>query len=136
MRKISSIEQIAMIYTSYFAITLYFANSLFDKEQSNLYQSLLKVIPSQMGWCLFAMIITILFVISMFWKSFYLAMIVNGVSGVFFTLISVTYLFTYPNIGLAIFALVGFKNFQQIFKLSNQHEQIKTEKYKNEIKKR
>ncbi|MCJ0969733.1 hypothetical protein [Mammaliicoccus sciuri] len=133
MRKLSTIEQISVVYTSYFAITLFFANSLFDKEQSNLYQALLKVIPSQLGWCVFGLDITFFYIVSMFYKKHGFAMFVNGLNGVFFTLISVTYLFTYPNIGLAIFALVGFKSFQQVFKISNQHEQEKTDQYKKEI---
>ncbi|MEX5937127.1 hypothetical protein [Mammaliicoccus sciuri] len=133
MRKLSTIEQINILYAPYFSITLFFAQELFNKEQSNLYQSLLKVIPNQMGWCIFGLIITIFYVLSMFWNHHAIAMFVNGLSGVFFTLISVTYLFTYPNIGLAIFALVGFKSFQEVYKISNKHEQKKTERYKQEI---
>lgn len=133
MRKLATIEQINILYAPYFALTLFFADDLFTNEQSELYKSLLKVIPSQIGWCIFALIITGLYILSMFFKYHGLSMFVNGLSGVFFTLISVTYLFTYPNIGLAVFALVGFKSFQEVFKISNKHEQDKTEKYKKEI---
>ncbi|MCJ0907688.1 hypothetical protein MTW84_00580 [Mammaliicoccus sciuri] len=133
MRRLATIEQINILYAPYFVITLFFADDLFSNEQSELYKSLLKVIPSQIGWCIFALIITVMYVLSMFIKHHGISMFVNGLSGIFFTLISVTYLFTYPNIGLAIFALVGLKSFQQVFKISNQHEQEKTEKYKIEI---
>lgn len=130
MKRLSAIEQIAMMYTFYFCITLYFAPSLFEKEQSNLYKSLLTVIPSQIGWSTLGFLITVLYVVSIFWKNYKLAMITNGVAGIFFTLVSVTYLFTYPNIGLAIFGLVGLKCYQQIYKISNHQEKEKTEKLK------
>ncbi|MFI3545173.1 hypothetical protein V5G65_03725 [Mammaliicoccus sciuri] len=133
MRKLSTIEQINALYAPYFAITLFFAKELFNSEQSNLYRSLLQVLPSQMAWCVFGSIITVIYVISMYWKHHVLAMFINGLSGVFFTLISVTYLFTYPNIGLAIFALVGFKSFQEVYKISNRHEQTKIDQYKQEL---
>ncbi|WP_323705343.1 hypothetical protein [Mammaliicoccus sciuri] len=133
MRKLSIIEQINAFYASYFAITLFFAKELFNSEQSNLYRALLQVLPSQMAWCAFGSIITVIYVISMYWKHHILAMFINGLSGVFFTLISVTYLFTYPNIGLAIFALVGFKSFQEVYKISNRHEQTKIDQYKQEL---
>lgn len=133
MRRLATIEQINALYAPYFTITLFFAKELFNSEQSNLYRSLLQVLPSQMAWCVFGLIITLLYILSMFWKHHAFAMFINGLSGVFFTLVSVTYLFTYPNIGLAIFALVGFKSFQEVYKISNNHEQNKIEQFKQEL---
>lgn len=134
MRKLATVEQIASLYAAYFFITLYYTDDLFGKPESDLYKAFLQVIPSQKAWLLFGLFITIFYVISMIWQNYIVIMFVNALSGLFFTLIAVTYLFTYPNIGLALFTLVGFKNFQYVFRVSNEHERIKLDKLKVKMK--
>lgn len=134
MRKLATVEQIASLYTAYFFITLYYSGNLFGKPESDLYRAFLQVIPSQNAWLLFGLSITILYVFSMIWQNYIVIMFVNALSGLFFSLIAITYLFTYPNIGLALITLVGFKNFQFVFRVSNEHEKRKTDKLKMKMK--
>ncbi|WP_413481876.1 hypothetical protein [Mammaliicoccus vitulinus] len=134
MRKLGTGEQIGALYGAYFFITLYYSENLFGEPNSDLYRAFLQVIPSQKAWMLFGLSITLFYVVSMIWQHHIVIMFVNVLSGLFFTLIAVTYLFTYPNIGLALYTLVGFKNFQFVFRVSNEHEKHKTDKLKMKMK--
>ena len=60
-------------------------------------------------------------------------MIINGVGGLFFMLIAVTYLFTYPNIGAGIFLFVSIYCFRQVYRVSNRHEYMQVRKVKQKL---
>lgn len=134
-KRLSQIELIVFGYVTYFTITLFFAPKLFINERTNLYDALLLLVPSQNTWELVGSFIIALYVILFFYRQHLFAMIVNGVGGAFMTLICVTYLFTYPNIGSGIFLFVSLGCFAQIYIISNEYENQKAERLKVKQKK-
>ena len=133
-KRLSQIELIVFGYATYFTITLFFAPELFINERTNLYDALLLLVPSQNIWELVGSFIVSLYVVLFFYRQHLFAMIVNGIGGAFMTLICVTYLFTYPNIGSGIFLFVSFGCFAQIYTISNEYENKKAEKMKTNHK--
>lgn len=134
MRKISTIEGISVMYIVYFYITLYFTPELFKAERSDLYKALQRVMKSQDAWELTSMILILLYVISFFFKHYVPVMIINGIGGLFFMLIAVTYIFTYPNIGAGLFLFVSIYCFRQVYRVSNNYELQKVGKVKKQLR--
>ncbi|MDW4519856.1 hypothetical protein QI033_00620 [Staphylococcus saprophyticus] len=133
MRKISTIEGISVMYIVYFFITLFFTPNLFSAEKSDLYQALQRVFPMQDMWEITSMILIVLYVISFFINHYVSEMIINAIGGSFFMLVSVTYLFTYPNIGAGIFLFVSIYCFRQVYRANNRHEFQKVSKLKHDL---
>lgn len=133
MRKISTIEGISLMYIVYFYITLYFTPELFKAEHSDLYKALQRVMRSQDTWELTSMILIFLYIVSFFVKHYVSEMIVNGIGGIFFMLITVTYIFTYPNIGAGLFLFVSIYCFRQVYRVSNNHEKQQVDKLKQQL---
>lgn len=133
IRRVSTIEIITFGYLLFFYTTLYIEPKLFENEKSDLYRALLKVIHKQEYWILTSLILLATFIVSLFLKHHLIRMIINFTFGSFMLLVSVTYLFTYPNIGAGLFLMVGIMHFVQIFKISNKYEHDKTEKMKKKM---
>ena len=133
MRKISTIEGISVMYIVYFFITLFFTPNLFSAEKSDLYQALQRVFPMQDMWEITSMILIVLYVISFFINHYVSELIINAYGGSFFMLVSVNYLFTYPNIGAGIFLFVSIYCFRQVYRANNRHEFQKASKLRNDL---
>lgn len=133
MRKISTIESIAVMYIVYFFITLFFTPNLFSAEKSDLYQALQRVFPMQDMWEITSMTLIVLYIISFFIDHYVSEMVINAIGGAFFMVVSVTYLFTYPNIGAGIFLFVSVYCFRQVYRASNRHEHQKESKLKHDL---
>nr|WP_315293439.1 hypothetical protein [Mammaliicoccus lentus] len=131
--KISSVRRISLFYLVYFTVTLFLSPDLFNNEKSDLYKSLLRIIPSQEAWVTVGCLIIVADIISMFFKHYYSAILMNFIYGLFFMMICFTYIMVYPNIGAGIFLAVSLTNFHEIFKDSNKYEDIKAEKLKEKI---
>ncbi|WP_436952882.1 hypothetical protein [Staphylococcus shinii] len=134
LRRISTIEFVVLGYVMYFAVTLFFSPSLFENEQSNLYEALLKLIPSQEAWVTTSIALASVYVISMFIKHHFAAMIANTLGGAFSMMICITYMFIYPNIGAGVFLFVSLGSFFQVYKESNRYEKQKSDTLRQEIK--
>lgn len=133
IRRVSSVEIITFGYLLFFFTTLFIEPKLFENEKSDLYKALLKVIHTQDYWILTSLILIAIFIVSLFIKHHIVRMTINFVFGSFMLLVSVTYIFTYPNIGAGLFLMVGIMHFVQIFKISNKYEHDKTEKLKKKM---
>lgn len=133
MRKISTIESISIMYIVYFFITLFFTPNLFSAEKSDLYQALQRVLPVQDMWEITSMILITLYIISFFINHYVSEMVINAMGGAFFMMVSVTYLFTYPNIGAGIFLFVSIYCFRQVYRASNRHEFQKVRNLKHDL---
>lgn len=131
--KISSVRRISLFYLVYFTVTLFLSPDLFNNEKSDLYKSLLRLIPSQEAWVTVGCLIIVADIISMFFKHYYSTILMNFIYGLFFMMICFTYIMVYPNIGAGIFLAVSLTNFHEIFKDSNKYEDIKAEKLKEKI---
>lgn len=131
--KISSVRRISLFYLFYFTFTLFLSPDLFDNEKSDLYKSLLRLIPSQSAWVTDGSVIIALDLLSMFFKHYYSAILMNFIYGLFLMMICFTYIMVYPNIGAGIFLAVSLTNFHEIFKDSNKYEDIKAERLKQKI---
>ncbi|MDW8551145.1 hypothetical protein [Staphylococcus saprophyticus] len=132
-RRISTIELVVLGYLIYFAATLFFSPTLFESEQSDLYKALIQLIPSQSAWVTTSSIIALVYIVSMFVKHHFAAMIVNTIGGAFSMMLCITYMFVYPNLGTGIFLFVSLGCFYQVFKESNRYEHEKAEVMRKEI---
>ena len=133
MRKTSTIENISIMYLLYFYVTLFFTPRLFEAEHSDLYEALQRVMESQDAWEFTSLTLIILYVITLFIKHYVAEMFINGIVGLFFALITVTYVFTYPNIGAGLFMFVSYYCFRQVYRASNRHEYMQVRKVKQKL---
>lgn len=134
IKKLSTVELIALGYNVYFTITLFFSPELFSKEKTELYDALLLLIPGQEKWVVVGATASLLYIVLLFYRHHLYAIFVNAVGGSFMMMICVTYIFTYPNIGSGIFLFVSLSCFAQIYKISNRYENEKSEMLKRKIK--
>lgn len=134
MRRINEIEVITLLYSLYFASTLYLAPKLFAAETSDLYKALTRIVSDQQIWVYIAFIVSLLYIISFFFNTYLLIALSNAVGGLFLSSIGITYLFTYPNIGSGVFLLLALACFFRVYKVSNNHEDKKFQKYKAKVK--
>lgn len=134
MRKINEVEVITLLYSLYFASTLFLAPKLFSKESSDLYKALTRIVEDQQTWVYIALTVCFMYIVSFFFKHYLLTVLSNALGGLFLASIGVTYLFTYPNIGSGVFLLIALASFFRVYKVSNTHEDNKFQKLKNKVK--
>lgn len=130
MRKINEIEVVTFLYTLYFSSTLFLAPNLFKRETSELYRALMQIVETQQFWVYISLGVSIIYIISFFFDYYLIAALANAIGGLFLASIGITYLFTYPNIGSGIFLLLALACFFKVYKLSNNHEDKKFQRYK------
>ena len=130
MRKINEVEVVTFLYTLYFSSTLFLAPNLFDRDTSELYSALMQIVETQQFWVYISLGVSIVYIVSFFFDYYLMAALANAIGGLFLSSIGITYLFTYPNIGSGIFLLLALACFFKVYKLSNNHEEKKFQKYK------
>ena len=130
MRKINEIEVVTFLYTFYFSSTLFLAPNLFNRETSELYRALMQIVETQQSWVYISLGVSIIYIISFSFDYYLISALANAIGGLFLASIGITYLFTYPNIGSGIFLLLALACFFKVYKLSNNHEEKKFQKYK------
>lgn len=132
MRKPRLNELAIILFAGYMAITLAVAPSMFEDAIANnpesLYANYMKILGTQSNMAWISLAIALASFATLFTEQFTVRILMNVAGLVFFTFISASFLFNYPNIGLGAVVLVVVWLFIELWKLIDESEEVKKRK--------
>lgn len=132
MRKPSLSETIVIAYAGYMWFTLSVdPNWLYQSIEENpdsMYAAYLNFLGSQFNVAMFSLLVAILMIIVLFFQNYTLRIAANLVGLIYFTILSASYVFSYPNLGLGLALIFTTLLVANINRLIDEQQEVKKHK--------
>lgn len=129
LRKPSLSELAVTIFAGYMALTLTVAPTMFEDAIANnpesMYANYMMLLGTQSNLAWISLTVALASFAALFTEHYTVRMLTSVLGLVYFTFISASYLFNYPNIGLGIVILVISWLFIELWKLIDESEEVK-----------
>jgi hypothetical protein len=132
MRKPNISETIVIAYAFYMWFTLTIDNTWFysaiQDDPNSMYAAYLNFFHTQGNLAITSLVVGFLTVGILFVENYILRIFVNGIGLVYFTILAASYIFSYPNLGLGLSAIITVIMIANINRLIDEKQEERKHK--------
>lgn len=99
-----------------------------EKDPDSMYVAYLEFLGSQFNIAIFSLIVAVVTVGILFTQNYMFRISVNLIGLIYFTIISASYIFSYPNLGLGLAAILVVTQISNINRLIDEQQEDKKRK--------
>ena len=99
-----------------------------EKNPDSMYAAYLDLLGSQLNIAIFSLIVAVMTMVVLFTQNYMFRISVNLIGLIYFTIISASYIFSYPNLGLGLAAILVATQISNINRLIDEQQEDRKRK--------